>query len=162
VIDVSWDDAVDYAQWLSELTGKEYRLPTEAEWEYAARAGTTTVYWWGEEVGSNKANCSDCDNQWDGRQPAPVGSFEPNAFGLYDTAGNVWEWTCSEYREKYYETEEKKCDTKKNSAKNMTASRVERGGSWYSGSRYVRSATRNKVDHDSRNYFLGFRLARSL
>ncbi len=100
VVTVSWYGATAYAQWLSQQTGKQYRLPTEAQWEYAARAGTTTKYWWGNQIGSNKANCdNDCGDRFD--YTAPVGSFAPNPFGLYDTTGNVWEWTCSEYEDKY-------------------------------------------------------------
>jgi formylglycine-generating enzyme required for sulfatase activity len=66
--------------------------PTAEEWEYAARAGTETAYWWGDEIGKNRANCNGCGSQWDYKQTAPVGSFAPNPWGLYDTAGNVWEW----------------------------------------------------------------------
>ncbi|MCP3897296.1 SUMF1/EgtB/PvdO family nonheme iron enzyme, partial [Moraxella sp.] len=101
VINVSWDDAVAYAKWLSQQTGKQYRLPTEAEWEYAARAGTETQYWWGNEIGQNRAVCDACGSRWDNKQTAPVGSFAANPFSLYDTVGNVWEWTCSEYEDKY-------------------------------------------------------------
>jgi formylglycine-generating enzyme required for sulfatase activity len=89
VINISWEGARAYAQWLSEQTGKRYRLPTEAEWEYAARAGTETTYWWGDEVGENHANCSSCGSEWDNMQTAPVGSFASNPWGLYDTVGNV-------------------------------------------------------------------------
>jgi formylglycine-generating enzyme required for sulfatase activity len=92
VINVSWKDAVAYAEWLSEQTGKRYRLPSEAEWEYAAGAGTETKYWWGNEVGINRANCDGCGSQWDNKQTAPVGSFDANPLGLYDTAGKVFEW----------------------------------------------------------------------
>jgi formylglycine-generating enzyme required for sulfatase activity len=81
VINISWEDARAYAQWLSEQTGKRYRLPTEAEWEYAARAGTETAYWWGDEVGKNRANCAGCGSQWDDKQTAPVGSFASNPWG---------------------------------------------------------------------------------
>lgn len=92
VINVSWDQAHAYAAWLSKKTGQTYRLPSESEWEYAARAGACTTYWWGDQPGSDHADCRDCGSQWDGKKPAPVGSFKPNAFGLYDTAGNVDEW----------------------------------------------------------------------
>jgi len=98
---VSWNDATAYTIWLSEQTGKEYRLPTEAEWEYSARAGTDTKYWWGNNIGTNKANCDGCGSEWDNTKTAPVGSFKENPFGLHDTVGNVWEWTCSEYESKY-------------------------------------------------------------
>lgn len=92
VINISWDDAQAYARWLSEQTGHRYRLPSEAEWEYAAAAGTSTFYWWGNNSGDNRANCFNCGSRWDGRETAPVGSFAANTFGLYDTAGNVLEW----------------------------------------------------------------------
>jgi formylglycine-generating enzyme required for sulfatase activity len=91
-INVSWVDAKQYVGWLSQLTGKEYRLPTEAEWEYSARAGTNTRYSWGDDVGMANANCDGCGSQWDLQQTAPVGSFKPNRFGLYDMHVNVWEW----------------------------------------------------------------------
>ena len=92
VMNVSWDDAQQYVAWLSTRTGKTYRLLSEAEWEYAARAGTSTAYFWGNEIGNGNANCNGCGSQWDHRRTAPVGSFAPNAFGLHDMHGNVWEW----------------------------------------------------------------------
>jgi formylglycine-generating enzyme required for sulfatase activity len=92
VMNVSWQEAVAYAQWLAEQTGKLYCLPSEADWEYAARAGTGTAYWWGDAIGSNRANCSGSGSEWSGKQTAPVGSFKPNPWGLHDTVGNVWEW----------------------------------------------------------------------
>jgi formylglycine-generating enzyme required for sulfatase activity len=100
VVRVSWNEAVAYAKWISQQTGKHYRLPTEAEWEYAARAGTETVYWWGNEIKKAFANCIGCESRWD-RQTAPVGSFKPNPFGLYDTAGNVMEWVQDCWHESY-------------------------------------------------------------
>jgi formylglycine-generating enzyme required for sulfatase activity len=90
VINVSWDEATQYIGWLSWLTKREYRLLTEAEWEYAARAGTPHPLFLGNETGKGNANCAGCGSQWDGT--APVGSFKPNAFGLFDMHGNVWEW----------------------------------------------------------------------
>jgi formylglycine-generating enzyme required for sulfatase activity len=92
VINVSWNDAQQYAGWISRLTGKRYRLLSEAEWEYAARAGTTTAFWWGAEIGRGNANCNGCGTIWDNNQTAPVGSFRENGFGLHDMLGNVWEW----------------------------------------------------------------------
>ena len=92
VTSVSWEDAKAYAKWLSEKTGKAYRLPSESEWEYVSRAGTDTQYWWGEEIGEGKANCDGCGSEWDNKSTSPVGRFSANGFGLYDTLGNVWEW----------------------------------------------------------------------
>ena len=92
VINVNWDDIQGYIDWLNAKTGVTFRLPTEAEWEYAARAGSTTQYSWGNSIGSNRANCDGCGSRWDNKQTAPVGSFSPNAWGLYDMHGNVWEW----------------------------------------------------------------------
>lgn len=151
VINVSWQDAVAYAEWLSGKTGKAYRLATEAEWEYAARAGSTTKYWWGDNLGSNKANCDGCGSQWDNKQTAPVGSFSPNGFGLYDTVGNVWEWTCSEYGA-YSEGKQTQCN------QSVTGRRVLRGGSWLSEALNVRSAFRNYDVTTYWNFDLGFRL----
>ena len=78
--------------WLSRETGERYRLLSESEWEYVARAGAGTRYWWGDRVGSNRANCDGCGSRWDDEQTSPVGSFSANAFGLHDVRGNVWEW----------------------------------------------------------------------
>jgi len=108
VMNVSWLDVTAYAKWLSQQTGQQYRLPTEAQWEYAARAGTKTKYWWGNTASHEYANygVDDCcdglakgKDRW--KYTSPVGSFAANPFGLYDTAGNVWEWTCSEYENRY-------------------------------------------------------------
>lgn len=95
VINVSWDDAHTYAAWLSQQTGKRYRLPSEAEWEFAARGGRRGNYWWGGAIGNGHANCQNCGSPWDGKMTAPAGSFSLNPYGLQDTAGNVAEWTCS-------------------------------------------------------------------
>lgn len=95
VINVSWEDAYDYAQWLSAQTGRRFRLPSEAEWEYAARGGRRTNYAWGNLIGKGYANCLSCGSPWDGRMTAPVGSFAVNPYGLQDMHGNVAEWTCS-------------------------------------------------------------------
>jgi len=92
VTGVSWDDAEAYISWLSRETGHYYHLPSSSEWEYAARAGTTTTYFWGDEVGENLANCLECKSDYKGKS-APVASFGANPWGLYDMHGNVWEWT---------------------------------------------------------------------
>lgn len=156
VINVNWNDAVAYAQWFSQQTGKEYRLPTEAEWEYAARAGTTTAYWWGKDIGRNRANCDGCGSQWDNQKTAPVGSFDPNPWKLYDTAGNVEEWTCSVF-DKDYGGAEQKC-----SKKDITGYLAVRGDSWNIFPAVLRSADRYvNLPNFSFNW-LGFRLARSI
>ncbi|NJO17524.1 MAG: SUMF1/EgtB/PvdO family nonheme iron enzyme [Thioploca sp.] len=157
VINVSWYGAVAYTEWLSQQTGQEYRLPTEAQWEYAARAGTGTKYFWGNEIGSNWANCnnSSCGDSFD--QTAPVGSFGVNPFGLYDTVGNVWEWTCSEYEDKY-RGKELSC-----LRKNSNNFRVMRGGSGIDNSLDVRAANRYWRDPVGRYDLVGFRVvARTL
>lgn len=151
VMNVSWHDAVAYAAWLSKKTGKNYRLPTEAEWEYAARAGTTTTYWWGNEVGRNHANCNGCGGEWNSKKITTVGSFLPNPFGLYDTSGNLWEWTCSEYAP-YSEDKHLKC------AQAMQGNPVVRGGSWYYKASQIRSAYRSYILSDFGNVLVGFRL----
>jgi formylglycine-generating enzyme required for sulfatase activity len=93
VISVSWDDAQLYVAWLSKQTGKPYRPLSEAEYEYATRAGMQTPYPWGNDIGKKNANCDGCGSEWDGKQTAPVGSFPANGFGLHDMVGNVWAWT---------------------------------------------------------------------
>jgi formylglycine-generating enzyme required for sulfatase activity len=159
VINVSWDDATAYTEWLSEETGQRYRLPTEAEWEYAARAGSNTKYWWGNEIGSNRANCDNdsCGDNF--KYTAPVGSFAANAFGLYDTVGNVWEWTCSEYEHRY-EGKEQYCLSKNRA--NEKGIFVLRGGSWNSNAGWARSAIRVGDSRADRSSNFGFRPVRLL
>ena len=101
VVDVSWDDALAYTRWLGQQTGMRYRLLSEAEWEYVARAGTTTSYWWGTKPGSNNAHCFDCKSDYNTSKPAKVGTYKPNPFGLFDTAGNVYEWVHDCYHRNY-------------------------------------------------------------
>jgi len=156
VIDVSWNDAVAYAKWLSQQTGHTYRLPTEAEWEYAARAGTTTKYWWGNKIGSNKANCDGCGSRWDDKQTAPVGSFRANQYGIYDTVGNVWEWCSDIYREDYYSSSPHSNPKGPSTGRD----RVLRGGSWGSDAQYARAAFRFDVGPGDRSHGIGFRLVR--
>lgn len=157
VINVSWDDAKAYAAWLSRMTGKEYRLLTEAEWEYAARAGTTTVYFWGNEVGEGNANCVGCKSQWDGRQTAPVGSFKPNPFGLLEMHGNVFEWV----EDCYGPYVEARTDGTGATAPNCS-SRVLRGGSLIDDPRLMRAAFRLRDGPGGRSGSRGFRVARVL
>lgn len=159
VINVSWEDAVAYAKWLSMMTGKHYRLPTEAEWEYTARAGTETAYWWGNKVGQNHANCAGCGSPWDNKQTAPVGSFSPNSWGLYDTAGNVYEWVQDCYHENYAGAPEDGSKVWETGGSGDCNLRVFRGGSWDYGPGDVRSAYRGGLEPDNRDSYLGFRLA---
>ncbi|MDD5300678.1 MAG: formylglycine-generating enzyme family protein [Gallionella sp.] len=143
VINVSWNDARRYVRWLSQKTGKSYRLLTEVEWEYAARAGTTTVYPWGDAIGSGNANCNGCGSQWDNKQPAPTGSFKANAFGIYDMNGNVCEWT-------------------EDCINDNCARRAARGGSWFYDALSVRSTYHTGDSTDARDLDDGFRVAREL
>ncbi|MCP5242090.1 MAG: SUMF1/EgtB/PvdO family nonheme iron enzyme [Burkholderiales bacterium] len=125
VVNVNWLEATAYADWLGEQKHMQCRLPTEAEWEYAARGGTQTAYPWGDEPGNNNANCAGCGSQWDNKESAPVGSFAANGYGLHDMSGNVWEWTCSNWRDQF-DGSEQQC----NDDTADTQSRVLRGGSW--------------------------------
>ena len=158
VYNVSWVDAERYTRWLSDQTGQKYRLPSEAEWEYAARAGSGGMYSWGDDVGWRRANCEGCGSQWDDRRAAPVGSFAPNGFGVYDMHGNVWEWVQDCLNRDY-----------DGAPTDGTAwlrgdcgRRVLRGGSWASGPEDLRAASRGRQATDDRNYLIGFRVARTL
>lgn len=161
VVCVSWNDAQAYVKWLSQRTGARYRLPTEAEWEYVARAGTQTSYWWGDNIGKNNALCSDCGSQWDGKQTAPVGSFKPNPYGVYDTAGNVWEWVEDCWHDNYQDAPTDGSAWQEANGGHCNH-RVIRGGSWYLDPQSLRSAGRNRMDSDAANAYLGFRIARTL
>jgi formylglycine-generating enzyme required for sulfatase activity len=158
VINVSWDDAKGYVAWLSKKTGKTYRLLTEAEYEYATRAGTQTAYPWGNAIGKNNANCNGCGSQWDNKQTAPVGSFAANGFGLYDMVGNVLQWTEDCYNDNY--------NGAPANGSAWTGSdcgrRVVRGGSWYNYPEILRSANRNGIPPSVRPDDLGFRVGRTL
>lgn len=162
---VSWNDTREYLRWLNRETGGAFRLPTEAEWEYAVRAGTDTARYWGDALDDRAcrhANAADAGHGWadgfpcnDNREwVAEVGAFEPNAWGLSDMLGNLWEWTCSEY-DATYDGAERACA--------LSASdgpRILRGGAWNSGPGAVRSAYRNRNFPESRYNFVGFRVAR--
>jgi formylglycine-generating enzyme required for sulfatase activity len=152
VIHVSMDDATAYGVWLSQQTGKQYRLPTEAEWEYAARAGTTTKYWWGKKIGSNRTNCTSSGSQWSGKQTAPVGSFAPNPFGLYDMMGNVWEWSADPWHKNYQDAP---IDGGVWEEGGNPSYRVIRGGSWIFP---CTAAGRLSVQSTSSAHFIGFRV----
>jgi formylglycine-generating enzyme required for sulfatase activity len=167
VINVSWEDVQDYIAWLRALTAKPYRLLSEAEWEYAARAGSRTRYPWGDEPGTSRANFIGSGSRWSGEKTAPVGSFEPNAFGLFDMSGNVEEWVQDCWNDDYRGSpldgsawEDGDC-----------AYRVMRGGSWNGGPRLAESVARNRGRMTPRIYTgglsfrqstLGCRLGRTL
>ncbi len=171
VVCVSYNDSLAYARWLAQQTGHAYRLPTEAEWEYATRAGHETSRPWGDDPDGacELANVADRTlkqlhgGDWpehacfDGYPyTAPVGSFGANAFGLYDAIGNVWEWTCSAYSHRY-DGLEQECAIAAGSVP-----RVFRGGSWYNFPSWARSAARSAFGPEFRAAILGFRVARDL
>jgi formylglycine-generating enzyme required for sulfatase activity len=158
VINVSWNDAKSYAAWLSAKSGQRYRLLSEAEWEYAARAGSLTKYPWGDDIGVGNANCRDCESQSGGKQTARVGSFPPNSWGLYDMHGNVWQWV----EDRYYDTYDGMPSDGSVWADAGSFSRVVRGGSWSNDRQDLRSANRDKEPSGSRGGVIGFRVARTL
>jgi formylglycine-generating enzyme required for sulfatase activity len=169
---LDWKDAHAYIAWLNarvkaerpELAGRAgpYRLPSEAEWEYAARAGTTTARWWGDDIGANNANCNGCGSKWDDKELSDVDAFAPNAFGLYGVLGNAWQWTEDCWHKSYVGAPQNGrpwmdggCDR-----------HVVRGGSWDNVPIFIRSATRSGSTDDGGEYdyssLAGFRVARDL
>jgi len=158
VINITWEEAVDYTKWLSQQTGHQYRLPSEREWEYAAGAGKDSLYWWGNELGRNRGNCAVCGSQWDNNQPAPVGSFQPNPLGINDTIGNVLEWTVDCFRSNYigapvtgnlWQGGDEDCSR-----------RMARSGSFRSYENALRTTKRNNYSPRTRLDNLGFRVVR--
>lgn len=152
VINVSWRDAQDYARWLSRKTGQQWRLPSEAEWEYAARAGSSTSFAFGNSLTSEQANFG-----FTLKQSTPVGSYPPNAFGLHDMHGNVWEWVADRYAADYYS----RSPVADPAGPDQGMARVFRGGSWMYNARNLRSADRNNYAPEFRSRNLGFRLVRT-
>ena len=139
---ISWGDAQQFVGWLRQLTGKPYRLLSEAEWEYAARGGTGSAFWWGDKAGSARADCKDCGGDWDRKQPTAIGRFDPNPFGLHDMNGGVAEWTADCWFDDYRGAagkaevrERKDCQQ-----------RVLRGGSWKQEAVHLRSTARHFYD----------------
>ena len=157
VMGVSWFDAQSFIDWLNGRTGRNYRLPTEAEWEYAARAGSTTKYIWGDDIGHNRANCSNyaCGDHWE--YTTPVGSFPANAWGLHDMHGNVKEWMQDCWNDGY---EGAPTDGSAWTSGDCSHYRVCRGGAWNDDEMGLRSAYRSRVDRYLRRASVGFRLAR--
>ncbi len=157
VTDVSWLDAQEFTAWLSRKTGHRYRLPSEAEWEYAARAGTASAFWWGDKPGAGHANCQGCGGNSE-RHALPTGSFPPNPFGLFDTAGNAAEWVEDCWNDTYRGAPKDGVSW----TSGQCQQRVLRGGSFDNPARYLRSASRFRYDADVRYYANGFRVARDL
>lgn len=154
VINVNWNDAVAFTLWLSDETGKTFRLPTEAEWEYAARGGAAAAYPWGDAVGRDNANCRDCGSQYDKRMTAPIGSFPPNGYGLYDMAGNVYEWCLDSFRQHY---EDAPSDGSIFPGGDHSQ-KINRGGSWYRPHQELRVFQRCWDQIGLRNNEIGFRI----
>jgi formylglycine-generating enzyme required for sulfatase activity len=157
VTNVSWNDAQRFTEWLSQTTKKNYRLPTEAEWEYAARGGTQTKFWWGEQPAAGMANCKGCNEPYDATQPLKVGSLKPNPFGLYDMGGGVSQWVMDCWHRTYQAAP---TDGSTWLDADCT-SRVIRSGSWRNDVNYVRPANRDQYDANVRYPTHGFRVARS-
>jgi formylglycine-generating enzyme required for sulfatase activity len=155
VINVSWDDAQEFARWLTKKTGERYHLLSEAQWEYAARAGSQTKYAWADTIGDNRANCKGCGSQWDGKSTGTVGSFKPNAFGLHDMHGNVWEWTEDCWHRNYRRAPKDGRAWTTGSCKQS----VLRGGSFREGAEFSSSTRRARYPSAPRDNF-GFRIAR--
>jgi formylglycine-generating enzyme required for sulfatase activity len=158
VVNVSWKDAKAYTEWLSSKTRMRYRLPSDAEWEYAARAGSATKYWWGDETGMARANCEGCNSLWDGAQIAPVGKFAANPLGLHDTAGNVFEWVADCYHDSFVDAPADGAPLEKPGC----GKRVIRGGAWSFPPKEIRSANRWRDFPSRRSDDTGFRVARDV
>jgi formylglycine-generating enzyme required for sulfatase activity len=162
VVNVNWDDAQAFCAWLSSETGQRYRLPSEAEWEYACRAGTTTPFWWGKAITPQQANY-DGDYVYNGgskgvylKGTVPAEKFSPNPFGLYQMHGNVWEWCADQWHGSYRGAP---TDSRAWVDKSNAGHRAVRGGAWYNKPGYVRSASRDWYGPSDRGSYLGFRLA---
>jgi formylglycine-generating enzyme required for sulfatase activity/class 3 adenylate cyclase len=157
ITNVSWSDAKQFVAWLAGATRKAYRLPSEAEWEYAARGGTQTKYWWGDQLQSGMANCKNCSDTAGSEQPMKVGSFKPNPFGLYDMGGGVDQWVEDCWHKNY-----QGAPTDGSAwVEGECPSHVIRSGSWKNDARYVRPSNRDSYDTNVRYPTHGFRVALS-
>ena len=158
VTDVSWDDALGYVNWLSKQTSKKYRLPSEAEWEYAARAGQRTTYWWGSHKGTGNAHCFDCGSDLNVRRTAKIGSYKASPFGLHDTAGNVYEWVHDCYHRNYNGAPDDGSVWEGGDC----SVRVVRGGSYASPASSMRVENRETFPSSKGQYNVGLRVVRDL
>lgn len=164
---VSWQDANAYIAWLNHMMNAgasqpgegPYRLPSESEWEYAARAGQKTARWWGDDIGWNRANCAGCRSTWGTRSTSPFSIFYPNTFGLFDILGNAWELTEDCWHKNY---EAAPADGSAWTSGDDCAERVVRGGDWGADPWIVRSANRARTFEPARNNTIGFRVAKTL
>jgi len=154
VINVNWEDAKAYAEWLRQQSGLNVSLPSESQWEYIARAGTTSRFWTGDTLPKNSANCEECGSRFDNRMTAPVGSFRPNRWGLFDTAGNVAEWTLDDWQPGY----EGAPDDGSARINGNTEDKVYRGGAWNYPLTGLESATRDWSKKSDSFDTVGFRL----
>jgi len=155
VTNVSWSDAKQFVAWLAGATRKAYRLPSESEWEYAARGGTQTRYWWGDQFQSGKANCKNCTEIAAAEQPIKVGSFPPNPFGLYDMGGGVDQWVEDCWHKNYQGAPSDGSPW----VESDCSSHVIRSGSWRNDARYARPANRDSYDTNVRYPTHGLRIA---
>ncbi len=158
VNNMSWNDALAYTRWMSKQTGKQYRLLSESEWEYVARAGITKSFWWGTSAGSSNAHCFDCKSDYSTSKPAKIGTYKPNQFGLYDTAGNLFEWVHDCYHRNYKDAPTDGSVWEGGDCK----VRVARGGAYRSPANSMRAENREKFPSDRGQYNVGIRLARDL
>lgn len=158
ITNLSWTDTQQFVEWLSKATQKPYRLPTEAEWEYAARGGTRSKFWWGDRLQAAMANCKGCNEPYDTLQPLKVGSFKPNPFGLYDMGGNIDQWVADCWHQNY----EGAPSDGSAWAEDDCLSRVIRSGSWKNDPGYVRPSNRDHYDATVRYPTHGLRVAYSL
>jgi formylglycine-generating enzyme required for sulfatase activity len=158
VINVTITHVNEYLSWISKKTKQTYRLPSEAEWEYAARAGTTTEYWWGNDIGKDNANCRHCLTAGIPHETFPTGTYNANPFGLYDTSGNVWEWTLDCWNKNH-------TGATQDGSPRLTGKctkPVMKGGSWYYIPKNARPAWRAKNDYRAKSYGIGFRVVREI
>jgi len=151
-VEVNCRTAMTYAAWLGEQKQLNYRPPTEAEREYAARAGSTTAYPWGDQVGINNTNHNTCGSQWDNLKAAPNGEFKVNQFGLYYTSGNIWEWTCSKWQDQFDGQAQQCARLKDFSTKSV------RVGPWAYDPKYIHSSIRGEFDASIRYNGFSFRV----